>query len=159
MTAATTPPVPAPREEQVGPTRRRVPVRLLLVAAVVLAAVAVLAGAGLQGSLVYYRTTTELASDPSLQGERVRLGGLVVTGSVVRGPQGVSFTLSDGVSEVPVVNAEQPRGVFQEGQGALVEGVLGPDGVFRSDLLLVKHGNSYQAPEDGKGRPVQDDSG
>ena len=151
--------VPTQPSGDTGATRRRrVPVRLLLVAVVVLAGIGVLAGAGLQGSLVYYKTTSELVADPSLEGERLRLGGLVLSGSVARGPDGVRFTLTDGVQEVQVVNSEQPRGVFQEGQGALVEGVLGGDGVFRSDLLLVKHGNEYRAPEDGTGRPAQDDA-
>lgn len=140
-----------------GTVRRRVPVRLLFVAVVVLAAVGVLAAAGLQGSLVYYKTTSELVADPGLRGERLRLGGLVATGSVERTPQGVQFVLTDGVREVSVINSEQPRGVFQEGQGALVEGVLGADGVFRSDLLLVKHGNQYRPPADGTGRPAQED--
>jgi cytochrome c-type biogenesis protein CcmE len=129
-------------------TRRRPPWRLLTLAVVVLAAVGVLALTGLKGSLVYYKTTSELLADPSLQGERLRLGGLVAPASVRRGADGVSFVLTDGVQDVRVVNSESPRGVFAEGQGALVEGVLGADGVFRSDLLLVKHGNEYQAPDD-----------
>jgi len=140
-------------------SRRRVPVRLLLVAVVALAGVGVLASAGLSGSLVYYKTTSELVADPGLQGERVRLGGLVVAGSLTRSADGVGFRLTDGVREVAVVNGEQPRGVFAEGQGAIVEGVFGSDGVFRSDLLLVKHGNEYRAPEDGTGRPERDDAG
>ncbi|RBY82589.1 hypothetical protein DQ238_03540 [Geodermatophilus sp. TF02-6] len=132
------------------------PLRLLLVAGVVLLTVGVLAVAGLQGSLVYYRTTSELLADPALQGERVRLGGLVVRGTVETTADGVRFELTDGVQDVPVVNTGQPRGVFQEGQGAVVEGVLGADGVFRSDVLLVKHDNEYRPPEDGTGRPAED---
>ena len=129
-------------------TRRRPLWRLLTLAVVVLAAVGVLALTGLQGSLVYYKTTSELVADSSLQGERLRLGGLVAPASVTRSAEGVSFVLTDGVQDVRVLNSEAPRGVFAEGQGALVEGVLGADGVFRSDLLLVKHGNEYQAPDE-----------
>lgn len=130
--------------------------RLLVLAGVVLAGVGVLAVAGLSGSLVYYKTTSELLADPGLVGHRVRLGGLVVTGTVHRTAGGVSFELSDGVREVPVVNSGQPQGVFREGQGAVVEGVLGRDGVFRSDVLLVKHSNEYEPPANGTGRPVKD---
>ena len=128
--------------------RRHAPWRLLTLALVVLAAIGILAVTGLKGSLVYYKTTSELVADPGLEGERLRLGGLVVHNSVRRGPEGVSFLLTDGVQEVRVINSEQPRGVFREGQGALVEGVLSTDGVFRSDLLLVKHGNEYRAPDE-----------
>lgn len=137
--------------------RRRVGMRwrLAAVAAVVLAAVGVLAGAGLQGNLVYYKTTSELMGDPALQGERVRLGGLVVVGSVERTAGGVSFLMSDGVQDVRVVNAGQPRGVFSDGQGALVEGSLDRDGVFRSDQLLVKHSNEYVAPDDAAAPQVR----
>jgi cytochrome c-type biogenesis protein CcmE len=145
-----------PPEGQAGRERRRVPVRLLLVAGVVLAAVAVLAFAGLQGSLVYYKTTSELVAEHGLQGHRVRLGGLVEKGSVHATANGVRFLLTDGVHEVEVVNTGQPRGVFREGEGAVVEGVLGSDGVFRSDLLLVKHSNVYEPPASGTGRPQQD---
>lgn len=137
-----------------GTIRRRPPWRLLTLAVVVLAAVGVLALTGLKGSLVLYRTTSELVADPSLQGERLRLGGLVVPASVTRSADGVSFVLTDGVADVRVLNSESPRGVFAEGQGALVEGVFGADGVFRSDLLLVKHGNEYQAPEEAGEAPT-----
>jgi cytochrome c-type biogenesis protein CcmE len=146
----------SPSGERTGRDRRRVPVRLLVVFGVAMAAVAVLAVAGLQGSLVYYKTTSELLADHSLQGHRVRLGGLVETGTVHATANGVRFVLTDGVHEVEVVNTGQPRGVFREGQGAVVEGVLGADGVFRSDLLLVKHSNSYEPPAAGTGRPKQD---
>jgi len=150
----------APPSERPAPTsarpHRRLRLRLLLVAVVVLAAVGVLAAAGLQGSLVYYKTTSELLSDHGLVGHRLRLGGLVVKGSVHRTAGGVRFELTDGVAEVPVVNTGEPRGVFRDGQGAVVEGVLGRDGVFRSDVLLVKHSNSYEPPAHGTGRPVED---
>ena len=138
-----------------GGRRRRTPWRLVVVAVVALGAVGVLAGAGLQGNLVYYKTTSELVADPDLAGQRLRLGGLVMASSVSRGPDGVRFTLTDGVQEVRVVNSEQPRGVFQEGQGAVVEGVLGADGVFRSDLLLVKHDNTYRPPDGDGNSPAE----
>ena len=139
-----------------APARRRGRLRLLLVAGVLLVAVAVLAFAGLSGSLVYYKTPSELVADHSLVGHRLRLGGLVERGTVHRTADGVAFTLTDGVTGVPVVNSGQPQGVFQEGLGAVVEGSLGRDGVFRSDVLLVKHSNSYEPPASGKGRPQED---
>ena len=122
-------------------------VRLLLVAVVAVAAIGLLAASGLDDSLVYYRSPSEVAT-LSADAGRLRLGGLVQIGSVARRGQDVHFVLTDGVNEVPVVHRGDPPGVFQEGQGALVEGSLDATGVFRSDLLIVKHSNEYRAPDD-----------
>jgi cytochrome c-type biogenesis protein CcmE len=40
--------------------------------------------------------------------------------------------------------------MFTEGIGAVVEGVWGPDSVFRSHNLMVKHSNEYRAPREGQ---------
>lgn len=121
--------------------------RLLVVAAVTVAALGMLAASGLGSNLVYYRTPTEVAADPPPPSERVRLGGMVATGSVSERGGTVRFVLTDGAADVTVLHSGDPGGVFQEGQGALVEGHMSPDGTFRSDLLMVKHDNTYQPPQ------------
>ena len=113
-----------------------------LVGAGVLGAFAV---SGLQDNMVYYRTPTELGSDTS---GRIRLGGLVQQGSLVREGGDLHFTVTDGVAAIPVVYRGATTGVFREGQGAIVEGIL-DTGVFHADSLLVKHDNSYVS-EDGQ---------
>lgn len=127
-------------------------IRLAVVGAACIAAVGVLAVSGLDDSLVYYRTPSELAAQPAGSAERVRLGGLVQAGSVQEDSGDVRFVLSDGASEVTVVHRGDPPGVFQEGQGALVEGTFDPQGVFRSDFLVVKHSNEYRGAD---GEPYQ----
>ena len=122
--------------------------RLVVVAVVAVLALGVLAASGLDNNLVYYRTPTELSAQPSPTRERVRLGGMVVPGSISERDGVVRFVLSDGATDVTVNHSGNPRGVFQEGQGALVEGQLLPDGTFRSDVLMVKHDNTYRPPED-----------
>jgi cytochrome c-type biogenesis protein CcmE len=37
--------------------------------------------------------------------------------------------------------------LFREGQGAVVEGKLGADGVFRADEVLAKHDETYMPKE------------
>ncbi len=37
--------------------------------------------------------------------------------------------------------------LFREGQGVLVQGMLGADGVFRADQVLAKHDENYMPPE------------
>ena len=132
-------------------------VRLAAVGLVGIAALAVLGVSNLGDSLVYYRTPTELLTEPTA-GDVVRLGGLVAPGSVTDEGGSVRFTLTDGASDVEVVHRGDPPGVFQEGQGALVEGAVDGTGVFRSELLIVKHSNEYVA-EDGDAYEVPDSSG
>jgi cytochrome c-type biogenesis protein CcmE len=125
----------------------RTPVRLLVVAATAAAAVVVLAVVGLGEAAVYYRTPTEVLERPPAAGDRLRLGGLVLPGTVRSDGTTVRFELTDGVTGLTVVHRGDPSGVFQEGQGAVVEGVLGSDGRFLSDLVMVKHSNEYRAQD------------
>ena len=121
--------------------------RLAVVAAVAVAALGVVAASGLDDSLVYYQTPSELLEQARTRQERLRLGGMVQPGSVRQDGDIVTFVLTDGAADVPVAHRGDPPGVFQEGQGALVEGTLAPDGTFHSDFLIVKHSNEYRGPD------------
>lgn len=122
-------------------------VRLAVVGVVAVAALGVVAASGLNDSLIYYRTASELSAGALQPGERIRLGGMVQPESVSHGDAAVRFVLTDGAADVTVEHRGDPPGVFQEGQGALVEGTFGPDGVFRSDFLVVKHANEYRGSD------------
>jgi cytochrome c-type biogenesis protein CcmE len=142
MTVATPP-------EPILPPRRR-PWGILLVVAVALVAVAWLAFSSVGNALVYYRTPTELlARGEEAIGETIRLGGQVVPGSVEGDPTDLTFVLTDGAEEVTVHSVVAPTRSFREGSGAVVEGSLGPDGVFEADRVIVKHDEQYVVPSDG----------
>lgn len=121
--------------------------RFGLLAVVMLTVVGGLGAYGLAGedTVVYYRTPSELVDDPPDPEAPIRLGGMVVDGSIERDGELVRFVLTDGVAEVDVVHDGEVRGVFQEGQGALVEGRATDDGAFRSELVMVQHDNTYDA--------------
>ena len=129
-------------------SRRSLSVRLLVLVGALAAALSVLAASGLADTVVYYRTPSEVVADPPEAEERLRLGGLVLAGSVERAGSEASFVVTDGVAEVPVVYAGVLPAVFAEGQGAVVEGRLGADGRFVGDLVLVKHSNEYRPVEE-----------
>lgn len=123
--------------------RRRGPV--LALTAVVVSAVAVLITSGLQRTLVYYRTPSEVVDAPPAAGSRVRLGGEVLPGSLRHiGAADVTFRLGDGRHQVAVVQHGAPPGTFREGRDAVVEGTVDTDGVLRSDTVMVKHDNVYR---------------
>lgn len=120
--------------------------RLAVVVLVALLVATLIAMAGLGNSLIYYRTPTGLVHDRALAGKQVRVGGLVEPGSLHLAVGVARFTLTDGVTALPVVFTGQLVGVFRAGQDALVEGSLGRGGVFLGTSLVVKHSNVYRAP-------------
>lgn len=123
--------------------RGRIPLLALVVAVIV--GVALLAGAGAEGSLSYYRTPSEVLAAPS--GGQVRLGGLVVPGSIHRQGQTVRFALTDGKHQVEVVSDVVPPQTFRSGQGAVVQGTLDGRGVFEARSVVVRHDNQYKPAE------------
>jgi len=81
---------------------------------------------------------------------QIRAGGMVLEGSVERDPQGldVGFVLTDyDGAEFAVRYSGILPDLFREGQGILVEGKLGADGVFLADNVLAKHDENYMPPE------------
>ncbi|MFU8871775.1 cytochrome c maturation protein CcmE [Micromonospora sp. SL4-19] len=122
-------------------TRRRAG-RAALVA-VLLAAGGLLVTSALRDTLTYYRTPAEVLAGPST-GERIRLGGDVVPGSLRHDGDVVVFRLAEGGREITVQQRGVPPETFREGEGAVVEGTLATDGVFHSDHVVVRHGNEYR---------------
>ena len=134
--------------------------RRLRFAALVAVAAAVMGGLGgytlATDGVVYYHTPSELLDDPPPSDRQVRLGGLVVENSIARDGDVVRFVLTDGVAEVEVAHDGEVRGVFQEGQGALVEGRPDGAGRFRSELVMVQHDNTYEAEPEDDYQPPED---
>jgi cytochrome c-type biogenesis protein CcmE len=132
-----------------APRSRRTALGLL--GLILAAGVGLLVAAGLQGTMVYYRTPSELATRPA-PGERVRLGGQVVPGSVSQVGDLTRFQLTDGRRETVVVQRGGVPATFRAGEGAVVEGTVATDGVFHADRVEVKHSNEYRAPGEDPAR-------
>ncbi len=95
-------------------------------------------------------TVTELDSGgTSLQGERVRVGGNVVDGSIVRGDIGeaIHFNVTDGQSEIPMVYKGDIPDIFADNAEVIATGSVGADGVFVADELLTKCPSRFEADE------------
>lgn len=123
--------------------------RLMLAAAVVVGALVYLVIGGLRGAVVYYITPGELLDrGPDAVGWPLRLGGQVQPGSRSFDPRTLElrFVLTDGRAAVPVLYRGVPPDLFTEGQGAVVEGIYGSDGVFVARSVIVKHSEQYAPP-------------
>ncbi|MET7672949.1 cytochrome c maturation protein CcmE [Micromonospora luteifusca] len=121
--------------------------------AVLLATGGLLVTSALRDTVTYYRTPGELLADPDVARHRVRLGGDVVPGSLRHDGDLVVFRLAEGSHEITVEQRGAPPETFREGTEAIVEGTLSTDGVFRSDQVVVRHGNEYR-PSSAPAAPV-----
>jgi cytochrome c-type biogenesis protein CcmE len=102
----------------------------------------------LSDSIVFFYSPSDLVEKQIQPGQRLRLGGLVETGSLVRG-QGthIEFKVTDNDKTVPVVFEGVLPDLFREGQGVVAEGTLSPAGTFVADNVLAKHDEKYMPPE------------
>lgn len=120
--------------------------RFLIGGAVILAALGYIIYGGMQQALVYFKMPSELrAEEKSMQGKFVRMGGMVLKGSMEKDLQQLTykFQLTDGSANFPVYFKGVPPDMFAEGKGAVVEGRVGDDGVFQASLIMAKHAEDY----------------
>ena len=108
-------------------------------------------------NLVYFCTPSEVkAFAPDCQ-KKVRVGGMVVKGTVKahqnQDQVGLTFKLTDGEATIPVTFDGIPPDLFKEGQGAVVEGYWTDDHhddhqfKFISNLIMAKHSEDYMPIE------------
>ena len=124
-------------------------VRVVVLLVLIAGSLAWVGTRALSGNLVYYVTPTELLEQQPAPGERLRLGGQVVPGSVHDVEDGVDFVVTDGTTRMTVVHDGATPSLFRTGIGVVLEGSYGADGAFHSDTMLVKHGEEYRPPAPG----------
>lgn len=124
--------------------------RLILVAAVVglVGVAAALTLVALEDSVMFFASPSDIAENPPPPGRLLRLGGLVEAESVERGDDAVvRFRVTDTARAVPVTYQGLLPDLFREGQGVIVQGRMGADGVFRAREVLARHDETYMPPE------------
>jgi cytochrome c-type biogenesis protein CcmE len=112
------------------------------------------AGLGLYAvsdTIVFFVSPTDIATEATPPGRTVRLGGLVVRGSVTRlaaaGRPAARFAVTDGAHTVDVTYTGILPDLFREGQGIVALGARAPDGSFQASEVLAKHDETYMPKE------------
>jgi len=120
----------------------------------VIALVVALTMAGLNENLTYYLYPTEAVEQRSEfpDGERFRLAGLVVEGTLIKDGDNLRFDVTDGGATIAVVLSNTPPPLFDEEVPVLIEGAWRGD-VFEADNALIRHDENYEAPEEGGAYP------
>jgi cytochrome c-type biogenesis protein CcmE len=129
-------------------TRRQRRITLIGVSLGVLALAVALVLSALKDSIVFFNSPSDVMQKHVAAGTRIRLGGLVSPGSLVRSENmQVRFQLTDGNHAVTVAYQGLLPDLFREGQGVVTEGALDTAGVFRADTVLAKHDETYMPKE------------
>ncbi|WP_394206051.1 cytochrome c maturation protein CcmE [Shewanella waksmanii] len=132
--------------------------RLALASALIggVAAIASLLLYALNSNLNLFYTPTEIVhgkKDTGVKpeaGQRIRIGGMVTEGSVVRDPNSlhIEFAVHDaGGGEVIVTYDDLLPDLFREGQGIVAQGILTEDGKLEATEVLARHDENYMPPE------------
>jgi len=119
-----------------------------------------LAVGGVKDTKTYYKTITELQQQgKSMEGHRVRVGGDVEPGSIVKtGDGGVKFVLHQDAKTLNVVysGTDPLPDTFKDNAQALADGQLGANGVFEANKIQAKCASKYgaKAPQPGMSHPA-----
>ncbi len=119
----------------------------LLVVAII-ATLGWLAASGINETKTYYKEIKEVrAMGDKAHDGRLRVGGDVVPGSIVREGKEVRFTIHQADLKLNVIygGIDPLPDTFKDGSQALVDGKLRPDGVFQASKIQAKCASKYEA--------------
>ncbi len=130
------------------PVRRRTLIRLLVILSALGVAAALILFA-LRDNISLFYTPTEAASGQAPVNKPLRMGGMVVKGSIKRHPGDllVEFDLTDYKSIIHVRYRGILPDLFREEQGIVAQGLLMSAEVFQASEVLAKHDANYMPPE------------
>jgi len=116
----------------------------------VVALVVAITVAGINDNLTYYLYPSEAVDQRAdfPDGERFRLAGLVVEGSLTENGGDLAFEVTDGAATVPVVLVHTPPPLFNEEVPVLLEGYWNGE-VYTADDALIRHDENYEIPAEG----------
>jgi len=122
---------------------------LAIIALVAVIGAGLLAASALKDEAAYFYAPNDVKVKGVEPGRAIRLGGMVVRGSLQKEADGVTmrFDVTDGKATVPARFTGIAPDLFREGSGAVAEGSFDANGTFVADNLLAKHDENYMPPE------------
>ncbi len=116
----------------------------------IIALIVTMSVVGLGDSLTYYLYPTEAVDQRSEfpDGERFRLAGGVVEGSLSEEGEDLLFDVSDGGETIPVRLIDVPPPLFDDTVPVLLDGAWEGD-TYVATNALIRHDENYVVPEEG----------
>ena len=99
----------------------------------------------LNSNLDYFFTPTELEDRNIPADKRIKVGGMVLSGSVERISSSISFVITDYENSIKVEYEGIVPDLFKEDSGVVVLGNL-RDKIFYAEEVLAKHDENYMPP-------------
>jgi len=99
----------------------------------------------LNSNLDYFFTPTELKDKNIPIDKRIKVGGMVLNGSVKRASSKISFIITDYENSITVEYEGIVPDLFKEGSGVVVLGFLDNQIVYAEEVL-AKHDENYMPP-------------
>ncbi len=127
-------------------TRKKRRIWLLATGGVMMAAAAALVSVAFQDSIAFFVTPTELAAEPRSPDQRLRIGGMVMEGTLKKEGTVNVFRVTDFETEIEVRFEGVLPDLIKAGQGAVADGHV-VNGVFMADEVLAKHDEKYVPAE------------
>jgi len=121
----------------------------------VIALVVAITAFGLNENLTYYLYPSEAVEQRAdfPDGERFRLAGMVVSGTLEESGDDLTFDVTDGGQTIEVLLVATPPALFDEDVPVLLEGSWDA-GAFHADSALIRHDENYEIPEEGGAHPT-----
>ncbi|MGH1332128.1 MAG: cytochrome c maturation protein CcmE [Paracoccaceae bacterium] len=106
-----------------------------------------LLGYAFRDGINYFRSPSEVIAEPPRESETFRIGGLVESGSLIRGEGAtIRFSVTDGGASIPVEYTGVLPDLFEEGQGMVGTGSYINE-TFQAVEILAKHDETYMPKE------------
>ncbi len=122
---------------------------LAIIAIVAVVGAGLLAASALKDEAAYFYAPNDVKVKGVEPGKPIRLGGMVVVGSLKKQADGVTigFDVTDGKATVPARFTGIAPDLFREGSGVVAEGAFDKGGIFIATELLAKHDERYMPKE------------
>lgn len=100
-------------------------------------------------NLLFYRSPSQITNSEFPDNYVFRVGGVVLDGSLIKSKDtmNVKFAITDYEQNLDITYTGILPDLFREGQGVVIRGKLGDDGMFYAEEVLAKHDETYMPPE------------
>jgi cytochrome c-type biogenesis protein CcmE len=100
-------------------------------------------------NLLFYRSPSQITNSEFPDNYVFRVGGVVLDGSLIKSKDtmNVKFAITDYEQNLDITYTGILPDLFREGQGVVIRGKLGDDGIFYAEEVLAKHDETYMPPE------------